>query len=53
LKCRPIPLKFAAVLYDRLHQADAQGFDWIAIAMPPDTPEWAGVRDRLQRAAER
>jgi L-threonylcarbamoyladenylate synthase len=47
------PAEFAAVLYDRLHQADAEGYDWIAIVMPPDTPEWAGVRDRLQRAAER
>ena len=30
-----------------LHELDAQGFDWIAIELPPDTPEWAGVRDRL------
>ena len=44
---------FAAVLYERLHAADAEGWDWISIAMPPDTPEWAGVRDRLLRAAER
>jgi L-threonylcarbamoyladenylate synthase len=44
-------IEFAAVLYDRLHRADLEGYDWIAIAMPPDTPEWAGVRDRLQRAA--
>ena len=42
--------EFAAVLYERLHQADAEGWDWIAIPMPPDTPEWAGVRDRLSRA---
>jgi L-threonylcarbamoyladenylate synthase len=47
------PAEFAAVLYDRLHQADTEDHDWIAIALPPDTPEWAGVRDRLQRAAER
>jgi L-threonylcarbamoyladenylate synthase len=47
------PSEFAAVLYQRLHEADAGVFDWIAIAMPPDTPEWAGVRDRLLRAAER
>jgi L-threonylcarbamoyladenylate synthase len=45
------PQEFAAVLYDRLHRADEQGLDWIAIEMPPDTPEWAGVRDRLKRAA--
>jgi len=45
------PREYAAVLYERLHDADAQGLDWIAIEMPPDTPEWAGVRDRLKRAA--
>jgi L-threonylcarbamoyladenylate synthase len=47
------PLEYAAVLYDTLHRLDAQGFDWIAVEMPPDTPEWAGVRDRLKRAASR
>ena len=45
--------EFAAVLYERLHRADTEGWDWIAIAMPPDTAEWAGVRDRLLRAATR
>ncbi|MBS1855642.1 MAG: threonylcarbamoyl-AMP synthase [Acidobacteria bacterium] len=44
------PREFASVLYDRLHTADAEGWDWIAMALPPDTPEWAGVRDRLRRA---
>ncbi len=42
---------FAEQLYRRLHELDALGFDWIAIDLPPDTPEWAGVRDRLLRAA--
>ena len=42
---------FAASLYHRLHELDAQGLDWIAVEMPPDTPEWAGVLDRLRRAA--
>ena len=46
------PREYAAVLYERLHSADANGLDWIAIEMPPDTPEWAGVRDRLKRAAK-
>ncbi len=45
------PRAYAAVLYERLHQLDAQGFDWIAVEPPPDTPEWAGVLDRLQRAS--
>ena len=30
---------------------DTEGFDWIAVEPPPDTPEWAGVLDRLRRAA--
>jgi L-threonylcarbamoyladenylate synthase len=30
---------------------DSGGYDWISVEMPPDTPEWAGVRDRLMRAA--
>lgn len=42
---------YAGLLYSRLHQLDSEGCDWIAIELPPDTPEWAGVRDRIMRAA--
>lgn len=42
---------YAAALYDTLHRLDQQGLDWIAAEPVPDTPAWAGVRDRLQRAA--
>jgi L-threonylcarbamoyladenylate synthase len=45
------PLEYAAVLYETLHRLDGEGFDWIAIEPPPDTPEWSGVLDRLHRAA--
>jgi len=45
------PLEYAAVLYETLHRLDAQGLDWIAVERPPETPEWAGVLDRLRRAA--
>jgi len=45
------PLAYAAALYDALHRLDSAGFDWIAVERPPDTPEWAGVLDRLRRAA--
>ncbi len=45
------PLSYAAVLYETLHRLDAQSLDWIAIETPPDTPEWAGILDRLRRAA--
>jgi L-threonylcarbamoyladenylate synthase len=46
------PAQYAEQLYAALHDLDQQGFDWIAIEMPPDTPEWAGVRDRLQRCGK-
>jgi L-threonylcarbamoyladenylate synthase len=45
------PRAYAAVLYETLHRLDRQGLDWIAVERPPDTPEWTGVLDRLQRAA--
>jgi L-threonylcarbamoyladenylate synthase len=45
------PRACAAMLYDALYRLDRQGLDWIAVERPPDTPEWAGVLDRLQRAA--
>jgi L-threonylcarbamoyladenylate synthase len=38
-------------LYETLHQADAQGWDWIAVEQPPPGPEWAAIHDRLGRAA--
>jgi len=42
---------YAAVLYERLHQADAADVDWIAVDLPPNAPEWEAVHDRLRRAA--
>src|SRR5574340_562569 len=45
------PRGYAALLYAVLHDLDARGYDWIAAEAPPDTPEWAGVLDRLRRAA--
>jgi L-threonylcarbamoyladenylate synthase len=47
------PREYAAVLYERLHEADAQGWDWIAIEQPPAGDEWSAIRDRLERAASR
>jgi L-threonylcarbamoyladenylate synthase len=43
--------QYATQLYRTLHELDAQGFDWIAVELPPPAPEWAAVRDRLTRAA--
>jgi L-threonylcarbamoyladenylate synthase len=45
------PAAYAERLYGFLHELDSGGYDWISVEMPPDTPEWAGVRDRLMRAA--
>jgi len=42
---------YAAALYGVLHDLDREGLDWIAVEAPPETEEWAGVLDRLKRAA--
>ena len=44
--------EYAAVLYDKLHGADAGGYDWIAVDAPPETPDWEAIRDRLRRASD-
>jgi L-threonylcarbamoyladenylate synthase len=47
------PSQYAAVLYERLHEADSENWDWIEIELPPGDPAWAAIRDRLERAAAR
>ena len=47
------PKPYAARLYSALHAMDDAGVDRIIIELPPDTPEWHAVRDRLTRAASR
>ena len=42
---------YAAALYEVLHQADAGNYKWIAVDIPPNTPEWEAIQDRLKRAA--
>jgi L-threonylcarbamoyladenylate synthase len=44
---------YASQLYRVLHQLDAENWPWIAVEMPPDTPDWSAIRDRLTRAAGR
>jgi len=44
--------QYGATLYDTLHRLDEGGFDWIAVEQPPETPEWAGILDRLRRASQ-
>ncbi len=45
------PAAYAARLYAALHEADVEGYDWIAVEPPPESPAWEAIRDRLQRAA--
>jgi L-threonylcarbamoyladenylate synthase len=45
------PAEYAAVLYETLHRLDGERVGGIAVERPPETPEWAGVLDRLRRAA--
>jgi L-threonylcarbamoyladenylate synthase len=45
------PTAYAARLYAALHEADSERWDWIALREPPMNAEWAGIRDRLKRAA--
>ncbi len=42
---------YAAALYEILHQADAGDYNWIAVDLPPNAPDWEAVHDRLRRAA--
>ena len=44
---------YAAALYATLHELDVQGLDWIAVENVPCNDAWAGIRDRLRRAATR
>jgi L-threonylcarbamoyladenylate synthase len=45
------PEQAAHDLFGVLRDLDARGVTQIWVQQPPDTPEWEGVRDRLQRAA--
>lgn len=47
------PAAYAQGLYGALHQLDAAGVDLILVEPPPSTPDWDGIRDRLERAARR
>jgi L-threonylcarbamoyladenylate synthase len=45
------PEHYAAQLYSVLHRLDSDSFDWVAVEIPPQLPEWEAVLDRLLRAA--
>ncbi len=44
------PQAYAQRLYAALRELDGAGCEQILVEAPPDTAEWAAVRDRLQRA---
>ena len=50
-QCAEDPHAFARDLYHLLRRLDALGAGQIIMQMPPDTPAWQAVRDRLGRAA--
>lgn len=51
LRMPDAPAGYARALYAALHQLDDLSCDLIVIEMVPDQILWAGVRDRLARAA--
>ena len=44
------PAAYARKLYAAMRELDSAHCEMILIEAPPETPEWAGVRDRLVRA---
>ena len=44
------PAEVAEQLYDSLHRLDALKKDRLLVELPPASPEWAAVLDRLNRA---
>ncbi len=45
------PVAYGATLYDALHKLDQQNPDAIFVEIPPETPDWEAVLDRLRKAA--
>src|SRR5262249_5927434 len=46
------PASYAYHLYSMLRQLDSMDLRAIYIEMPPDSAEWAAIRDRLTRASK-
>jgi L-threonylcarbamoyladenylate synthase len=44
---------YSAALYDVLHRLDQRRLDEIYVQLPPETPEWEAVLDRLRKASEK
>jgi len=52
LELTPDATEYARTFYARLRQLDQSGASAIYIEMPPDTPQWLAVRDRIFRATQ-
>ena len=44
-------IEYAHSLYATLRAMDAAGADLLLVELPPQTPEWDGINDRLRRAS--
>ncbi|MDP1573612.1 MAG: L-threonylcarbamoyladenylate synthase [Coxiellaceae bacterium] len=44
------PSDYAKLLYQHWHTSDIFSINKILIQLPPDNPEWAGIRDRILKA---
>ena len=54
--CIYLPKKNAEVaehLYEALHRLDALNVEQLLVLMPPNSPEWLAILDRLNRAAHK
>lgn len=45
------PEAYARAIYAELHRCDAEGARVVVLERVPDSPDWRGIADRLQRAA--
>lgn len=45
------PIAYGATLYDALHTLDQTEPEAIFVELPPETPDWEAVLDRLKKAA--
>jgi L-threonylcarbamoyladenylate synthase len=44
---------YAACLYDILHRLDQESLEFITVESVSALPDWDGIRDRLNRAAQK
>lgn len=45
------PASYSAELYAAMYRMESSGVDRIVVTLPPESPEWLAVHDRLRRAS--